>query len=151
MDRIVQLLINAAALYVAVLLVPGLDFDFGQPQAWLKFLIVAVIFGLVNTFLKPVLRILTLPITLMTLGLFLIVINALLLLLTGAISDQLGLGLTVSDFLDRWLSDAVRGTVRESTYSRDKYLVTNHVRPALGLVKLKNLNAMHLQRLYARS
>ena len=56
--------------------------------------------------------------------------------------------LTVKEYLDRWLSDSVRGTVRESTYSRDKYLVTNHVRPALGLVKLKNLNAMHLQRLY---
>jgi len=56
MDRIVQVLINAAALYVAVLLVPGLDFDFGPPDAWWKFLLVALIFALVNTFLKPVLR-----------------------------------------------------------------------------------------------
>src|SRR5918995_1418803 len=57
-------------------------------------------------------------------------------------------GSTVGDYLDRWLSDAVKGTVRESTYSRDKYLVTNHIKPALGRVKLKNLGAMHLQRLY---
>jgi integrase len=42
----------------------------------------------------------------------------------------------------------VKGTVRESTYSRDKYLVTNHIKPALGRLKLKNLNAMHLQGLY---
>src|SRR5215210_4835124 len=56
--------------------------------------------------------------------------------------------LTVSDYLDRFLEDVQRGSVRESTYSRDKYLVTNHVKPALGRVKLKNLNAMHLQRLY---
>jgi putative membrane protein len=99
MDRIVQLLINAGALFVAVLLVPGLDFAFEPEGAWLKFLLVAFIFGLVNTFVRPVLRIMTLPITFMTLGLFLIVINALMLLLTQAISNELELGLTVADFL----------------------------------------------------
>ena len=99
MDRIVQLLINAGALYVAVLLVPGLDFAFEPELAWVKFLLVAFIFGLVNTFVRPVLRILTLPITLMTLGIFLIIINALMLLLTGAISAELDLGLTVADFI----------------------------------------------------
>jgi putative membrane protein len=98
-DRIVQLLINAAALYVAVFLVPNLDFDFAPENAWLKFLLVAAIFGLVNTFVKPILQLLTLPITLMTLGLFLLVINALMLLLTGAISSELALGLTVGDFI----------------------------------------------------
>jgi integrase len=56
--------------------------------------------------------------------------------------------LTLGEYLDRWLSDAVRGTVRESTYSRDKYLVTNHVKPSIGRVKLKNVNALHLQSLY---
>lgn len=99
MDRIVQLLINAGALFVAVLLVPNLDFAFEPDNAWLKFLLVAFIFGLVNTFVRPALRILTFPITMMTLGLFLIVINALMLLLTDAISDELSLGLVVGDFL----------------------------------------------------
>src|ERR687897_185733 len=56
--------------------------------------------------------------------------------------------LTLGEYLDRWLSDAVRGTVRESTYSRDKYLVTNHVKPSIGRVKLNNVNALHLQSLY---
>jgi integrase len=56
--------------------------------------------------------------------------------------------LTVSEYLDRWLSDAVRGTVRESTFSRDKYLATNHIKPSIGRIKLKNLNALHLQGLY---
>lgn len=107
MDRIIQLLINAAALYVAVLLVPNLDFAFEPENAWLKFLLVAFIFGLVNTFLKPILRVLTLPITLMTIGLFLVVLNALLLLLTGAISDQLDLGLTVGDFIAALLGSIV--------------------------------------------
>jgi putative membrane protein len=97
-DRIVQLLINAGALYVAVLLVPNLDFSFETPDAWLRFLLVALIFGLVNTFVKPILQLLTLPITFVTLGLFLVVLNALMLLLTDAISDQLNLGLVVGDF-----------------------------------------------------
>src|SRR5918995_5284135 len=57
-------------------------------------------------------------------------------------------GATVGAYLDRWLSDSVRGTVRESTYSRDKYLVTNHIKPALGRLKLTNLNALHLQGFY---
>ena len=111
MDRIVQLLINAAALYAAVFLIDGLDFDFTPEGAWLKFLLVAFIFGLVNTFLKPILRILTLPITFMTLGLFLLVINALLLMLVGAISADLDLGLTVADFLAALLGSIVISVV----------------------------------------
>lgn len=107
MDRVIQTLINAAALYVAVMLVPNLDFDFGTEGAWWKFLLVAVIFGLVNTFLRPILRLLTLPITLMTLGLFLLVINALMLMLTGAISAELNLGFTVGDFLAALLGSIV--------------------------------------------
>jgi len=94
MDRILQTLINAAALYVAVLIVPNLDF-IGE---WWKLLVVAVIFGLVNTFLRPVLRILTLPITILTLGLFLLVINALMLMLTGWLAEQVGLGFRVDGF-----------------------------------------------------
>jgi putative membrane protein len=98
MDRVIQLLINAAALYVAVLVVDGLDFNFDPEGAWLRFAMIAFIFGLVNTFIRPVLRILTLPITFVTLGLFLLVLNALMLFLTQAISDQLDLGLVVNDF-----------------------------------------------------
>lgn len=111
MDRIVQLLINAGALYVAVLLIPGLDFAFEPELAWVKFLLVAFIFGMVNTFVRPVLRILTLPITLMTLGIFLVIINALMLLLTGAISAELDLGLTVANFIAALLGAIVVSVV----------------------------------------
>ena len=107
MDRLIQTLINAAALYIAVMIVPNLDFAFDSDGAWWKFLLVAFIFGLVNTFLRPILRILTFPITLMTLGLFLLVLNALLLMLTGAISAELDLGFTVGDFLAALLGSIV--------------------------------------------
>ena len=103
MDRVIQILVNAAALYVAVLIVPNLEFT-GE---WWKLLLVAAIFGAVNTFLRPVLRIFTLPITIMTLGLFLLVINALLLLLTSAISAELALGFVVGDFFAALLGSIV--------------------------------------------
>jgi len=126
MDRVIQLLINAAALYVAVLVVDGLDFNFDREGAWLEFILVALIFGLVNTFLKPVLRLLTLPITMVTLGLFLLVLNALLLLLVGRISSQLSLGLEVDGFVPAllgsivisivgWLLSMVIGAGRKAT------------------------------------
>jgi len=106
-NRIIGLLVTAAALYVAVLIVPGLEFNFDAADAWWKFLLVAFIFGLVNTFVRPILQIFTFPITIMTLGLFLIVINALMLMLTGAISGELGLGLTVAGFVDALLGAIV--------------------------------------------
>lgn len=56
--------------------------------------------------------------------------------------------MTVGEYLDLWLFDCVRGSVSESTFSRDKYLVTNHVSPTLGRIKLKNLIALQLQGLY---
>jgi putative membrane protein len=59
---------------------------------------VAVAFSLINSYIKPILRILTFPITIVTLGIFLLVINALLLLLLSAISKELHLGFTVEDF-----------------------------------------------------
>ena len=107
MDRVIQILINAAALYVAQLLVEGVEFDFSQEGAWWQFLLVALIFGLVNTFLRPVLRILTLPITMVTLGLFLVVINALLLLLVSWITTELALGFTVDGFIPAILGSIV--------------------------------------------
>lgn len=94
MDRVLQILVNAAALWVATQIVPGLDFA-GE---WWKLLLVALAFSLVNSYVKPVLRILTFPISMMTLGLFLLVINALMLLLLSAISTDLKLGFTVADF-----------------------------------------------------
>ncbi|MEP7081350.1 MAG: phage holin family protein [Chloroflexota bacterium] len=103
MDRIIQILINAAALWVAELIVPNITFT---GELW-KLMVVALIFGLVNTFIRPILRMVTLPITLMTLGLFLVVINALMLLLTSAISNELDLGFQVADFLAALLGSIV--------------------------------------------
>jgi len=103
MDRVIGILVTAAAMWVAVQIVPGLDFS---GDIW-KLLLVAFIFGVINAFIKPILLIFTLPITIMTLGLFLLVINALLLLLTGVISAELDLGFTVADFFAALLGSIV--------------------------------------------
>ena len=91
---IVRWLINTLAIYLAIRLVPGIHFDGGAGAL----LAVAVLFGLVNSFLRPILTLLTCPLVLLTLGLFTFVINALLLLITGSLSSRLGLGLSIDGF-----------------------------------------------------
>lgn len=93
-NRLIQILVNMAALWVAVQLVDGITF-YGE---WWKLLLVAVVFSLLNTYVRPILRILSIPITILTLGVFLLVINALMLLLTSAVSGALNLGFTVEGF-----------------------------------------------------
>ena len=102
-DRIIQILVNAGALYVADFLIGGITFS-GE---WWKFLLVALAFSLLNTYIRPILRILTLPISVLTLGIFLLVINAVMLLLTSAISEQLKLGFHVADFGSAFLGAIV--------------------------------------------
>jgi putative membrane protein len=92
--NIVRLLINAAALWVAVRIVPGVSYSGG----WLGFLGVALIFGVVNTFVGITAKVLTFPLIFVTLGLFIFVINGLMLWLTSAVSEALGLGFRVAGF-----------------------------------------------------
>lgn len=100
---LIRLLINAVALYVATRIVPGLTFD----GLWTTLAIVAFIFGVVNALVRPLLEVLTCPLILLTLGLFTFVINALMLMLTGAIADQLNLGFHVAGFIPALLGSVV--------------------------------------------
>ena len=56
--------------------------------------------------------------------------------------------ITVGGYLDRWLEDSDRGSVRTSTYERHREIVGLHIRPALGRVKLSKLTPAHVQGLY---
>src|SRR3984893_14638650 len=89
-----RLLVSAAALWVATRIVPGVTFAGG----WLPFLGVAVVFGVVNAFIRPVAKILTFPLIIITFGIFALVVNGLMLLLTSSLSEALGLGFDVSGF-----------------------------------------------------
>ena len=87
-------LINAVALYVAAELVPGIYTD----GRWLALAVMALIFGLVNALIRPILKFLTCPLIMLTLGLFTLVINALMLMLASWLGRQLGLGFYVESF-----------------------------------------------------
>ena len=87
MRFLLRLLINAAALWVAVQIVPGISYT----GNWLPFLGVALIFGIVNAFIRPIVKLFTLPIIFLTLGLFALVVNGLMLWLTSKLSAGFGL------------------------------------------------------------
>jgi putative membrane protein len=99
---LIRLVATAAALFVAIAVVPGVDLvgtegrtvnDLG---AILNLLVVAAIFGVVNAILKPILKLSTCLINMATLGLFIFVINAFLLWLTSYIAGRLNLGFVVT-------------------------------------------------------
>jgi putative membrane protein len=100
-------LLNAAALWVAAWLLPGLDFQ----GTIVQLLLVAAVFGIVNSLVRPILTVLTCPLIVLTLGLFTLVINALMLLLTGALSERWGLGFAVSGFWAAFWGGLVVGLV----------------------------------------
>jgi len=94
MPFLVRLLVNAAALWVATRIVPGVTFDGGP----LPMLGVALVFGMLNASLRPLAKILMFPLIILTLGIFALVINGLMLWLTSSLSSTLGLGFHVSGF-----------------------------------------------------
>ena len=100
-------LLNAAALWVAARMLPGLDFQ----GTVVQLLLVAAVFGIVNSLVRPILTVLTCPLIVVTLGLFTLVINALMLLLTGALSEIWGLGFSVSGFWAAFWGGLVVGLV----------------------------------------
>ena len=89
-----RLLINAAALWAATEFVDGISFD----GDWRLLFVVALVFGVLNVAVRPILKLLTLPFLILTLGLFIFVVNAVMLWLTGLVSDTFGLGFHVNRF-----------------------------------------------------
>jgi putative membrane protein len=100
-------LFNAIALWVAAYLLPGLDFT----GSFLQLILVAAVFGIVNSLLRPLLTVLTCPLIVLTLGLFTLVINALMLLVTGWLSARWDLGFTVAGFWPAFWGGLVVGLV----------------------------------------
>lgn len=133
MRAISWIISNAIALAVAAWLFEGVRFDgptSGQGEVTeklLPLLIVSVILGLVSLFVAPVVKILSLPFIIVTIGLFLLVINALMLLLTGWIAGKAGVGFYIDGFWTALIASIVitivTGAVKlvvEGDQSRDK-------------------------------
>ena len=94
MSFLLRLIINAVALWVATQVVPGVNYSGSIGP----FLVVALIFGLINATLRPLTKLLTCPLILLTLGLFTFIVNGLMLWLTGMLATSLGLGFRVVGF-----------------------------------------------------
>jgi putative membrane protein len=91
-DLLIRVVINTLAVVVAVNVVPKID----APNDLVKLLAVGLILGLINTYLKPIVKLLAFPITLLTLGLVGLVINAGMLLLTALVSNEFKLGFHIA-------------------------------------------------------
>lgn len=128
---IVRVLINGLALWVASWLLPGITLEAGAAAEAsggnetvgivLGYLFIGLIFGLVNAFVRPIVSLLSLPLTILTLGLFTIVINALMLMLTAWLS-----GFTPVHFIvDSFFWTAVIGSLIISIVSLIAGAITN--------------------------
>jgi putative membrane protein len=118
----IQTVINAVALWVAAWAIPGITLGEGKTtgETLLTLLGVAVIFGLVNLIIKPIVKLLSIPFIILTLGLFIFIVNALMLSLTSWLAGVFDLAFHVEHFF--W--DAVLGA-----------LIITFVELLLGFVK----------------
>lgn len=111
MNLLIRLAANAAGVYLAVQVVSGLDYD----GTWQGLLVIAIVLGLVNALVRPIAKLLSLPVVILTLGLFILVVNALMLQITIWLTgDRLSTDGFVSTFLGAlvisivsWLMTAV--------------------------------------------
>ena len=91
---LLRIMINALSIAVAVNVVSGITFT-GE---WWKMIIIGAVFGIVNSLIKPIVTIFAIPLIILTLGLFTLVVNTLMLLLTAKLSHPLDLGLQIQGF-----------------------------------------------------
>jgi putative membrane protein len=109
LNFVIKTVINGIALWIAALLVDGITFgDEADTGAIVRTVVlVALIFGILNTFVRPIAKIVSLPFIILTLGLFVFIINALMLQLTSWLAEQFDLAFHVESFF--W--DAILGSL----------------------------------------
>jgi putative membrane protein len=108
----IRVAVIAVSLWVATLIVPGIDVTTGTTSnRWITLVLVAIIFGVVNAVLKPLIKVVGCPFYVLTLGLIGLVVNALLFLLVGAAAQALGLPFVVDGFGAAFVGAIVVGVV----------------------------------------
>ena len=115
-DLLVKILVNAIAVYVAVLVVPQIEFPAAEDLLklqgnWWHVVVVALILALINSYVKPILKVLSFPITLISLGLFAFILNALLLLLVAFLADAVNINFTIGGFPPSFTADSFVGAL----------------------------------------
>jgi putative membrane protein len=107
---LIRVAVNGVALWVAALVIPGIDLAENESTFSTKVLtifLVALVFGVLNAIVKPIAMLLSLPFIVLTLGLFIFLVNAFMLQVTEWVSDWLNLSFTIDEFF--W--DAVFGAL----------------------------------------
>lgn len=107
MKLILRWLINTVAIWIAIELVPGIVFD----GAWHELFVISLVFGLLNALVRPILKLLTCPLILLTLGLFVLVLNALMFGLTAWLVDPLTIDGVIPAFIGALVVSIVSGVI----------------------------------------
>ena len=100
MNFLLRVIINAVAIWLATLVLSGLEMVGGRDTTTtvIVFLVVALVFGIVNAVVKPIVKLLALPLYVLTLGLFTVIVNAAMLWVTGWLSQRTEYGLRIDNF-----------------------------------------------------
>jgi len=120
MRLIIRWIIASAALFAAAYLVPGIHVE--GANAWAVYALMAVVLGLVNAIIRPILKVLSCPLIILTLGIFVLVINGVSFYIAARIAEALGVGFSVDGFLPAFLGALVVSviTVFFNIFIKDK-------------------------------
>jgi putative membrane protein len=115
-DLLVKIIVNAIGVYVAVLLVPQIQFPAADNLLtfegnWWHVVVVALILALINAYVKPILRVLSFPITLLSMGLFALVLNAFLLLFVAFLAGYVEVNFSIGGFPPNFTADSFVGAL----------------------------------------
>ena len=115
-DLLVKIIVNAIGVYVAVLLVPQINFPAADnlmkfENNWWHVVLVALILALINAYVKPILRVLSFPITLVSMGLFALVLNAFLLLFVAFLAGYMEVNFSIGGFPPNFTADSFVGAL----------------------------------------
>ena len=115
-DLLVKIIVNAIAVYVAVLLVPQISFPAADNLLqfegnWWHVIVVALILALINAYVKPILKVLSFPITLVSMGLFALVLNAFLLLFVAFLAGNVEVNFSIGGFPPNFTADSFVGAL----------------------------------------
>jgi putative membrane protein len=116
-NLLVKVIVNAIAVVVAVLVAkqwisfPAADDLLKLHGDWWQVIVVALILALINSYLKPILKLLSFPITLLTMGLFAFILNAALLLLAAFIADLVNIDFTIGGFPPDFTLNTIVGAI----------------------------------------
>jgi putative membrane protein len=104
---LIELAINALGFFIAITLLTGRGIEAQGENVWVTYVILALIFAVINAILRPILSVLGCPLIILTLGLGVLVINTLLFALTGIIGTRFGVGFSVDGFWPAFLGALV--------------------------------------------